>query len=165
MATAINGTAELSAANADFIQQGVSVIVGGRDRDNTPTLARGIGCRVAPERTRVTVFLAASQAVELLAHLGDNGAIAVVFCQPSTHRTIQLKGTDAKAVPLEADDHERIAAQAAALAADIIGIGYREEPVRTLLAYAPEDVVAVAFTPSSAFLQTPGPNAGERIPG
>lgn len=165
MATAVNTTVELSAANAAFIQQGVSVIVGGRDRDNAPTLMRGIGCRVAPDRARVTVFLAASQAAELLADLRDNGAIAVVFCQPSTHRTIQLKGADATLVPLEPGDHERIAAQSAALAADIISVGYREAPVRTLLAYAPEDVVAVAFTPSAAFQQTPGPNAGARIPG
>ncbi len=155
----------LSEANAAFIQQGVSVIVGARNRDNAPTLVRGIGCRVAPDRTRVTVFLVASQATELLADLRDNGAIAVVFCQPSTHRTIQLKGTDASVVPIEDGDHERMAAQSAALAADIVSVGYRPQPVRTLLAYAPEDVAAIAFTPSAAFQQTPGPNAGARIPG
>ena len=155
----------LSAENAAFVQQGVAVIAGARDRDNMPTLVCGIGCRVAPDRDRVTVFLPASQCAELLANVRDNGAIAVVFCQPSTHRTIQLKGTDATVVSLAPGDHERMAAQAAALAADIIGIGYREDPVRTLLAYAPEDVVAVAFTPAAAFQQTPGPNAGARIPG
>ncbi|MFZ5557181.1 MAG: hypothetical protein ACOZDY_10755 [Pseudomonadota bacterium] len=165
MASAAPSVSFLSAENAAFVQQGVSVIAGARDRDNVPTLVRGVGCRVAADRDRVTVFLPASQCAELLANVRDNGAIAVVFCQPSTHRTIQLKGTDATVVPLAPGDHERMAAQAAALAADIIGIGYREAPVRTLLAYAPEDVVAVAFTPAAAFQQTPGPNAGARIPG
>lgn len=159
------GGGSLSAENAAFIQQGVSVIAGGRDRDNAPTLVRGIGCRVDAGRSRITVFLPASQCAELLADVRENRFIAVVFCQPSTHRTIQLKGADATVVPLEPGDHERMAAQAAALAEDIIGVGYRPEPVRTLLAYAPEDVVAVAFTPAAAFRQTPGPNAGERIPG
>jgi hypothetical protein len=159
------GAGSLSAENAAFIQQGVSVIIGGRDRDNAPTLVRGIGCRVDADRSRVTVFLPASQCPELLADVRENGRIAVVFCQPSTHRTIQLKGADATVVPLEPGDPERIAAQAAALGADITGVGYRQEFVRTLLAYAPEDVVAVAFTPAAAFRQTPGPDAGEPIPG
>jgi hypothetical protein len=42
-------------------------------------------------------------------------------------------------------------------------IGYDQAFVGTLLAYEPADLVAVTFTPTSAFAQTPGPQAGKRL--
>jgi hypothetical protein len=87
----------------------------------------------------------------------------VVFSQPSTHRTIQLKGTDATLGPLEPGGTALIDANIDALVKDVAPLGYSEIFVRTLLAYEPEDLVEVTFTPTSAFAQTPGPQAGKRL--
>jgi hypothetical protein len=153
----------LDAANAEFIRCGVMVSVASRDTGHVASLSRALGCRVAPDRRRMTAFLPASQCETLLRDLRETGTIAVVFTQPSTHRTIQLKGTDATLGPLEPGDTALIDANIDALVKDVAPLGYSEIFVRTLLAYEPEDLVEVTFTPTSAFAQTPGPQAGKRL--
>lgn len=153
----------LDAANAAFIGCGVMVSVASRDANLAPSVVRALGCRVAPDRRRVTVLLAGSQSAALLRDLRDTRAIAVVFSQPSTHRTIQLKGSDALVGAPEPGDAALIEANCTALVRDMVPAGYPESFVRTLLAFEPHDLVAVTFAPSAAFAQTPGPHAGKRL--
>ncbi len=153
----------LDAAHAAFIRCGVMVSVASRDADHVPSVARALGCRIAPDRRSATVFLDATQCPALLRDVRDTRAIAAVFSQPSTHRTIQLKGADAALVPIEPGDVALIDANREALVADMVPAGYGAAFVRTLLACAPADLVAVSFTPAAAFAQTPGPQAGKRL--
>jgi hypothetical protein len=153
----------LDSEHADFISGGVSIIVAGCDAANGTTVSRAIGCRVADDRRRVTVFLSAAQSGALLADVRANGKLAVVFSQPTTHRAIQLKGTDATVVPLATDDPHLIAAYRSHFAAQVTPLGFSEAFVRSFLGIAPGDVVAIAFTPSAAFSQTPGPKAGSPL--
>jgi hypothetical protein len=155
----------LDPAHAAFIQSGVSIVAASRDRDNNPMLVRAVACRVSPDRQRVTVFLSRRQAGTLLADVGSSRVLAVVFSQPSTHRTIQLKSVDAVEVPLAAGDVERMAEHARLVVADLKRLGYGDEVLRAYFSYTVEDVAAVAFTPSAAFTQTPGPGAGARLGG
>jgi hypothetical protein len=153
----------LDEANVMFIRCGVMVSVASRDAHHVASLARALGCRVAPDRRRVTAFLAAPQCEVLLRDLRDTGTIAAVFTQPSTHRTIQLKGTDATLGALEPGDTALIEANIVALVKDVAVLGYTEAFARTILAYEAGALVAVTFTPTSAFAQTPGPQAGKRL--
>lgn len=150
-------------ANFALLRTGYMVTVASRDAAHVPSVTRAIGCRVSPDRRRVTVFLLASQSDTLLRDLRATGAIAAVFSQPSTHRTIQLKGSDAAIRAVEPDDVEIIEANAAAALADLALAGFPESFARTIFAYDAPDVVAVGFTPSNAFVQTPGPQAGRRL--
>jgi hypothetical protein len=147
-------------AHAAFMQGGVSVHVASRSPANVPSVARALGCRIAPDRTRVTVFLSAAQAHELVADLRTSRMAAAVFSRPSTHQTIQIKGDDATVGPLADGDLARIAAYADALVRDLQSLGYSEAFGRALVDFRPADLVAVAFTPKAAFQQTPGPRAG-----
>jgi len=155
--------APLDPEHAEFIGGGASIIVAGRDAGNETTVSRAVGCRVADNRRRVTVFVSAAQSGALLADVRANGVIAVVFSQPTTHRAIQLKGTDAEVVPLTEDDPHLLAAYRGRLAAYVAPLGFSEAFVRTFLNVPPGDVVAIAFTPSAAFTQTPGPKAGSPL--
>ena len=150
-------------ANFALLRTGYMVTVASRDAAHVPSVTRALGCRVAPDRRRVTVFLLASQSDTLLRDLRTTGAIAAVFSQPSTHRTIQLKGSDATVGAIEPGDVELIEANAAAALADLALAGFPESFARTIFAYDAPDVVAVGFTPSTAFFQTPGPQAGRRL--
>jgi hypothetical protein len=152
--------ARLSPEDAAFIEGGVSIHAAARNAANDTTVARAIGCRVSADRQRVTIFLSAVQAAALLADVRANGAIAVVFSQPSSHRTIQLKGDDAEVVPSMTDDPHLWSTYRARLAAAVQPLGFSDAFVRAMLSPASGDVVAVAFTPSAAFQQTPGPKAG-----
>lgn len=146
---------------ATFIQSGgVSMHAASRDAGNVANLARPLGCRVSPDRTRVTVFLLASHAGAMLADYRANGAIAFVVTLPSTHRTVQLKGEDATLEPVQDDDHARIARQREGFVRELTALGYEGSLAAILLAGARADVVAVGFTVCAAFIQTPGPAAG-----
>ncbi len=163
MILAVSAATLLDEELAAFIQGGVSILAASRDARLVPSLARAVGCRAAPGRPHVAVFLLASQSGALLADYRANGAIAVVFSQPSTHRTLQLKGSDAAPEPLEEGDWVRVARYREALTAELVAIGHLGALGRALLAGDRGDLVAVGFTVSAAFEQTPGPAAGTAL--
>src|SRR5262245_19729597 len=125
-----------------------------RTRDRVP--------RLAGSATR-EVFVAAFQAAALIESLRATGAIAVGFNLPSTHRAFQLKGTDATVGSLDRGDLEIAVRYVEAFIADIALLGYSEPIGRALLAFDPAELLAISFTPSAAFVQTPGPRAGARV--
>jgi len=149
--------------NAAFIQSGVSINAASSGPGNVPAVSRALGCRLSPDRNRVTVFLAASRSAALLEAIAASRRIAVVFSQPSTHRTIQLKGTDAARAGVEDGDRALIERCAEGFGADLAAAGYGEGLADLLLDAEPGDVVAVSFSPSAAFNQTPGPGAGRPL--
>lgn len=148
---------------AAFMTRGVSILAASRGPGNTPTIARATGCRLSADRARVTLLLARSQAGDLLAAAEATGAIAVVFSQPSTHRTIQLKGADARVASPAPGDELLASRYADAFAAEVCPLGYTEQLMRAMV-WAPEgDLAALSFSPSAAFDQTPGPRAGSPL--
>lgn len=128
-----------------------------------PNIARASGCRVSPDLRVVTILVSATPGEALLNDVRHTGSIAVVFTKPSTHRTLQLKGRDARIVPLEPGDHEIVEDYVRAFAADVAPFGFSEAYMRALVACPPEDLVAVQFTIAAAYSQTPGPRAGELL--
>ncbi len=153
----------LSEANAAFIQRRVSINVASRDAANAAAVARACGCRVAPDHRQVTVFLCPTQADTLLRDLAETGIITVVFTRPSTHKTIQLKGSDARIEPLAAGDEALIQAYRESFVEDLLGLGYTRAFSAAVVAGADDQVIAVSFTPTAAFDQTPGPHAGRAL--
>lgn len=148
---------------ARFIEGAVSILVASRDVRRVPSVARAVALRVSPDRHRVTLLLATAQCRQLLADIAATRAIAVVCTQPSTHRTLQLKGSDAHKTALDDDDSARVAQHTAGFAEEIVPLGYTRE-----LALAVDDIpddllTAVTFGIDALFEQTPGPRAGTRM--
>lgn len=153
----------LDEEHAAFIQGGVSVVVATRDSDSVPDVVRGCGCRVSSNRRQVTVLVEPARAGSLLADIESNGLVAVVFSQPSTHRTIQLKGSDARLVRVTAADRAIAARHLEAWVEELTSVGYEPGFARAVRGQAGRGMVAIGFTPTAAFQQTPGPGAGERL--
>lgn len=133
------------------------------DSNLRSALARATGCRMSPDLRVATVFVSATQAAPVLRCIRENGRIAAAFNQPSSHRTVQLKGKDARIDSLQYGDLEFIERYRNAFAWELAPLGFPEIQILTLLACAAEDIVAVRFTIDEAFSQTPGPKAGERL--
>ena len=148
---------------ADFIQGGVAIMVSSRDSRNLPTLARGVGCRVTANRQKVTLLMGAPQAQDLMNAVRLTGVVAAVFSQPSTHISVQLKGNDATLAPGRAADVQIAKRHEDAFVAETNPLGYPEDLIRALLSSDAADLMAITFTPIAAFLQTPGPRAGESL--
>jgi len=149
--------------HAAFIQGGVSVVAATRNSDLVPDAVRGCGCRVSRDRRSVTVLIESLRIGSVIADIEANGMIAVVFSQPSTHRTIQLKGTDARVVSVSPRDRTLAQRHLAAWIDELTAIGYRPEFARAVHGDVPDAMVALVFTPTAAFQQTPGPGAGDRL--
>lgn len=137
--------------------------IGSCDAGNHPWLSKAIGCRISPDFSTVFIFAAASHSPELMAAIGQTGRIAAVFSQPSTHRTLQLKGRDARIAAAEAGDHAIVAAYRDAFVRELLPLGFEEEPIRAFLDCDAADIMRISFSPCAAFTQTPGPHAGQPL--
>lgn len=140
----------------------VSIIAGSRDAGHQPHLMRACGCRLSDDRRRVTLLMPRARSEPVLADLRDNGRIAVVFTEPTSNRTLQLKGGDAEVAPCRAADAELAERYAQGFAAEIGQLGFESVVARAILGHG-EELVAVHFTVAAAFEQTPGPGAGEPL--
>lgn len=145
---------------AGFLQSGISMHAASVGPGNVPHLTRAAGCRVERDRRSVTVYVVESQSRELLEQLRANGSIAVVFTKPRSARTVQLKGTDARIAPVRPQDAVDVDRQVGAFDAELRAMGFPERFGWTLAGGSALGLAAIAFTPSSAFVQTPGPSAG-----
>ena len=94
--------------------------------------------------------------------MAANRRIAVVFSEPSSNRTLQLKGHDAVVATCGPDDAALARRHLDGFAAAIGRLGFAHEVAQTLLAHDPE-LVAVHFTIAEAYEQTPGPSAGKPL--
>ena len=143
-----------------FMTGGVSINTASSGASGLPSQCRAFGCRVDDAGRRIRVFLSGAQAADLLRDVGQSRALAVVFSDPPTHRTIQIKGRDARVERLAPGDPAVVAAYRTAFVACLRPLGFTEPMVRALLDCPDADLVAVAFTPEAAFNQTPGAQAG-----
>ncbi len=153
----------LDAEQADFVCGAVSITAAACHSGGLPNLARATGCRLSPDRRTITILLAATPAAGLLEDVRRTGSIAVVFSLPANHRTLQVKATDARIVPLEAGDEALTARYVDAFVGGLEQLGYPGPVLRCLLAADADDLVAVTFTPTSGTSQTPGPEAGAAL--
>jgi len=149
--------------NAAFVQGGVSIVAASRGDDLVPSIGRASGCRVSADRLEVTIFVIQSHSVELIDDIRTSRRVAVVFSQPSTHRTLQLKADDAQLRSLRDDERVIVARYVDAFAREIGRLGHTDGQARAVFECRDDDLVAVQFTPDAAFEQTPGPRAGSPL--
>jgi len=146
-----------------FLTSAVSIMLASRNSQFVPSLTRAMGCRiVAGAAPRLRVFVSREQAGELLDDVSASGMISATFSRPNTHRALQFKGRDAVVTTASEQDKELIKAYVLDFAEVIHPFGFSAEFTRTFFACA-GDEVAIEFTPSDAYQQTPGPEAGVRL--
>jgi hypothetical protein len=148
-----------------MIDKGVSAIVASSDALLRPSLMRAVGSAITPDGREVTVWLVRGSARQLLLDIAATGRIAVVFSEPATHRTVQLKAASGVRMR-DASEADRpvLARYLASMEHEVGRVGYGPHYVRAMLSHRLEDTVAVSFVPEQAFDQTPGPRAGSALP-
>jgi hypothetical protein len=147
-----------------MIDKGVSTIVSSRNAALRPSLMRAMAASISPDGTEVTVFLARGQARQLLQDIAATGNVAVVFSEPLSHRTVQLKARKAELRAADEGDLPVLRRYLASMEYELGLVGCDVPFVRTILSFRLAELVAVRFNPSEAFDQTPGPKAGSALP-
>jgi hypothetical protein len=150
-------TLVLTAELVDYMESGVSLLVGTRDTALRPASARGFGVEIDAPSSTATVFIAAAGSQVTLGNLRDNGQLALTFSRPIDHRSLQVKGRVLSIT--ETDEHQRRVQDRyfSRFAEGLIFTGLRQNLLRRIR-YFPS--YAVHFRLESMFDQTPGPGAG-----
>ncbi len=148
-----------------MMNAGVSVIASSCGHDLTPSVMRAVGGQVGAGGRHVTVYLCRSQSAQLLDDVARSGRLAVVFSQPSTHKTVQLKTRHARLREAREDDVPVLRHYLRGMERELTLVGYGPVYARAMLAHRLDDVVAIEFEPEQAFDQTPGLRAGQPIAG
>lgn len=122
-------------------------------------------CRVAPDRSGIAVVLSRSQSAVVLDNIAANRRIALVACHIKTYQTVQLKGDDALIHPPSEAERQAVVDFCRGFVEYAVTLGYDRDAMRVHMACDPHDAVVVRFTGRRAFNQTPGPSAGQPLPG
>lgn len=146
-----------------MVQRGVSAIASACGRDGAPSVMRAVGSWVSDDGAEVLIFLARTQSHQLLQDIADTGRVAVVFCEPMTHRSLQIKSSRVRLRETQAGDEALLARYLASMEHEVGLAGFPPEFTRAMLAHEADDLVALHLWPDEAYDQTPGAGAGARL--
>lgn len=144
----------------EFLESGVSMLVGSRNAELRPDCTRALGVTIGADRTTMTVFLNAALTQRMQADFADNGRIAATFSRPTDHRTVQVKGRVLAVRPTSDADRAVQERYLGAFAEQVAVVGLPRSVIRRVRV-SPGIAVEVAI--EDVYLQTPGPGAGRRL--
>ena len=138
------------------------IILGTVDQASRPEIARAVGVSVDPGTGEIALLVSRWQWPGTIANIGASGRVAATFSRPSTYETYQIKG---RATWREAGAADREIARVYCrdTLAALMELGIPPD----LIAHrqTERDLVVVTLTPEHAFIQTPGPTAGQPMGG
>ena len=111
-----------------------------------------LSCASAPIAARLPVARAKRQAASTFGPI-----------DPAANFIAASASGDARRVRVTAADLAVVESSLAAWVAELVSIGYSAEFAAAVRG-RPERPVAITFTPTAGFQQTPGPDAGTRLP-
>jgi hypothetical protein len=150
----------LSEELAEFVEGGLSMLVGTRDAALRPKVERAVGAFVGADRETVTVYLNKVLAAIAIANLDDNGNIALTVSRPYDHRSLQLKGKMLSMRESTEEDRAKQERWLTGFVEHLYIVGLPRSVVRTIKVFPS---VAVTMRVEDMFEQTPGPGAGRRF--
>lgn len=144
----------------DYLESGVSLLIGTRDKDLRPEAARACGAQVAADREHLSIFVPERWPTQTFANIEENGMVSVGFSRMLDNYAIQVKGGGATVRP--ATDAERIVPERYRAAyVEQLYMGGLPRSLTTRFHVWPAKVIT--FEVRDIFVQTPGPGAGARL--
>lgn len=150
----------LSEELAEFVEGGLSMLVGTRDAALRPQVDRAVGAFVGPDRESVTVYLNKTLATKAVANLQDNGQVALTVSRPYDHRSLQVKGQLVSLRDGAEEDRIKQERWLAGFVEHLYIVGLPRSVIRQLKIFPS---VALTMRIDDIFVQTPGPGAGRRF--
>jgi hypothetical protein len=148
---------ELTEELIAFLDQHISLLAAGRDRELRPSITRAVGFVPGADRKSFTAFLSDRPGASLLAVLEKGAPFALIATHVPTLRSMQMKGVITGIRPASEAERPLIEACTDGFAADLADTGYPLSVVRRLVNW-PATAIEVAL--EAVFDQTPGPGAG-----
>ena len=146
----------------EFLGTGVAHQIGACDRGGRPSICRALGATV-DEQGRLVVMLSGESGYEVLDAIRATGLVSAVFVQPSTYRTLHVKGRDAHVGPAAPEHRALIAVRREGFLQQIAHYGFTRDFVMAWYTVPDDQLMAITFMPIGAWNQTPGPGAGAAV--
>ena len=140
-----------------FLSGGVAAIVATRDDQLRPQIVRAWGISVADDGTELTLCVEAAAGSRTRANLEANGSVAATFSQPTTYRTVQIKGERVALAEPSAEQLAAVEEHLEAFGREVEQVGMPADAGRRLI---DRRLVAMTLAVRELYDQTPGPNAG-----
>jgi Pyridoxamine 5'-phosphate oxidase len=148
---------------AEFLASGVAIMVGSCDDTGACEIARGWGARLRPSDGVVELCLGETMSGRTVKNLEQNGRVTATFMQPTTYRSVQLKGRCVAIRAPSQEDRMRVARHREAFAREVIQVGVPPELAPRLWGEEHDGLVKIAFEFDQRFNQTPGAGAGRAL--
>jgi len=155
----------LDAIHVELIEGGAGMFVASRDQRMIPSMSWVLACRIGEMRDTLTLILNRSESAALLADVRRSGVVSAVFSVPSTHQTIQVKGSLLGIREAEPQDVEAIERATRAFADDLAPLGFGFEYAACLNTVETGGLVALQYRVEQVYDQTPGATAGQLVAG
>ena len=146
---------------AAFLSGNVMMIAATRDAALRPHVGRGCGAYFDPDVGDLTLLASATQWPDFHANAKSGAPIAMTVCQPDNYKCLQVKGQIIGVAAATAEQSARARRYIDTMLSIMAGLGVSRLQLSTVLSNA--DLVAIRFWPVDLFIQTPGPDAGERM--
>lgn len=146
----------------EFIQSGVSVIVGVVGADGRAKAGRALATRVQTDGS-IRIMYPTEGNAAITASAQSGSPIAATFSAPLSHRTIQLKAASSRAEQLDPEDRFSVGRQMDAFAAILRILGFPPYFVQSFCDNRSQSISVLSFLPQAAYEQTPGPGAGREL--
>jgi hypothetical protein len=144
----------------DFLQSGLSALVGTCDASLRPACCRAVGVVVHEGGERMTLYVPEVAGARVIANVDENRRVALTMSHPTSHRTIQMKGPVTELRKALAPERAIVTRYIEAFAAHVDFIGLPRARVHQVAAWP---AWAVEFKVEQLYTQTPGPRAGKPL--
>lgn len=146
---------------AAFLSGNVMMIAATRDAAMRPHIGRGCGAAFDPDVGDLTLLASSTQWPEFFANAKSGAPIAMTVCQPDNYKCLQVKGQIIGVSQASEEQKARAQRYLDTMLSIMAGLGVSRLQLSTVFSNA--DLVAIRFWPADLFIQTPGPEAGERM--
>ncbi|MGR6466478.1 hypothetical protein [Rhizobium sp. PAMB 3182] len=146
---------------AAFISGNVMMIAATRDETLRAHVGRGCGAYFDADAGDLVLLVSSSQWPDFFANAKKGAPIAMTVCQPDNYRSMQVKGNISGVEMATARQVAHADDYLDRMLAIMAGLGVSRLQLSTV--FSNVDLAAIRFWPVDLFIQTPGPEAGERV--
>ena len=140
-----------------WVEGGISVIVGTADADKVPTCCRAIAISTKDNFETVTVYVPAATGQETIANVATTHRVAISCTVPRSHGSIQIKGVSRGVKLAPPSDEEFVRSRLKQWADALAEFGMPRSLTQRMNVW-PAFTIDVSV--EELFDQTPGPRAG-----
>lgn len=144
-----------------FLQKNLAIDAAITNASGQPLLARGLAAKIVGHQ--LLVFIDRQLGKALLDQIAQNQNIAIALCWPTAEEAIQIKGQFDCFAPVTNNDLALIKKHCDGFVDDVSQNGYERTILQAYKHFEPDNIVALALTPSAIFVQTPGAQAGSSL--